>query len=212
MLQNLPQVGLSELQLFFIKNELTSYVKARTLGLSDKTIYRIDKAAELFWNVTNGTVSKEHMDVLRQSILNKYQSEDSKGKMLAFAKAFLKYLAKIKLDTRYHAFEIFLDKPKSLKKRKNVTSRIITKDDIENILAYIKKSQRDGYISRDRALKNVAFVLFGAYTGQRSLATISRLTVEQFRDALRSEKPVLHVRSSQDKIKMEQYPVPNTGY
>jgi hypothetical protein len=38
MLQNPPQVGLSELQLFFIKNELASYVKARTLGLSDKTI------------------------------------------------------------------------------------------------------------------------------------------------------------------------------
>jgi len=34
---------------------------------------------------------------------------------------------------------------------------------------------------------------------------MSRLTVGQFRAALQSEKPVLHVDSSQDKIKMEHY-------
>jgi hypothetical protein len=44
--------------LSFTKDELKSYVKARALGLSDKTIYRIDKAAGMFWNATNGTVSK----------------------------------------------------------------------------------------------------------------------------------------------------------
>ncbi len=204
-LRNLPQGGLGELQLSFTKDELKSYFKARALGLSDKTIYRIDKAAGMFWNATNGTVSKKHMDTLRQSVLSKYDSEDSKGKMLAFAKAFLTYLTKIKLDTRYHAFEVFLERSKTLKERKNVTSRIVTKEDIENILTYIKKSECDGYISLDRALQYVAFVVFGAYTGQRSLATMSKLTVGQFRAALQLERPVLHVKSSQDKIKMEHY-------
>jgi len=52
------------------------------------------------------------MDMLRQSVLNKYQSERSKGKMLAFSKAFFTYLTKIKLDTRYHAFEVFLEQSK----------------------------------------------------------------------------------------------------
>jgi hypothetical protein len=95
-----------------------SYVKARTLGLSDKTIYRIEKAAETFWSATNGTINKEHMDTLRQSILRKYASEDSKSKMLAFAKAFLKYLTKIKLDTRYYTFDVFwkYQKPSRIKK------------------------------------------------------------------------------------------------
>ena len=51
----------------------------------------------------------------------------------------------------------------------------------------------------------MAMVLFGAYTGQRSMATISHLTVGQFNDALKSEKPVLLVKSSQDKIRMEHY-------
>jgi integrase len=100
---------------------------------------------------------------------------------------------------------VFLDRSKALRERKNITSRIITKEDIENILNYIRKSQRDGSISYYRALQYVAFVVFGAYTGQRSLATISKLSVGQFRDVLKSEKPVLHVKSSQDKIKMEHY-------
>ncbi len=117
----------------------------------------------------------------------------------------MRYLTKIKLDTRYYVFEVFLDRPKSLKERKNVTSRIITHEDIANILNYIAKSECEGSISHSRALQYVAFVVFGAYTGQRSLATMSRLTVSQFRDALQSEKPVLHVKSSQDKIKMEHY-------
>jgi hypothetical protein len=204
-LHNLAQGGLGELQLPFTKDELLSYVEARALGLSHKTIYRIEKAAATFWSITNGIISKMHMDSLRQFILNKYQSEDSKSKILAFAKAFLKYLTKIKLDTRYHAFEIFLEMPKALKERKRVTSRIITKEDIENVLTYIKNSELAESISHGRALQYTAFVVFGAYTGQRSLATISRLTVGQFRDALQSENPVLHVDSSQDKIKMEHY-------
>ena len=75
---------------------------------------------------------------LRQSILNRYHGEDSKSKILAFAKTFLKYLSQLKLDGRYHAFEIFLEKPRPLKERKRVTSRIITSEDIENVLTYIK--------------------------------------------------------------------------
>ena len=126
-----PQGGLGELQLHFTKDELLSYVKARALGLSYKTIYQIEKAAATFWSITNGIIRKKHMDSLRQFILNKYHSEDSKSKMLAFAKALLKYLSKLELDSRYHAFEIFLEKPKALKERKRVTSRIITREDIK---------------------------------------------------------------------------------
>jgi len=99
----------------------------------------------------------------------------------------------------------FWKKPKAFKERKKVTSRIITREDIENVLTYIKKSELAESVSHSRALQYTAFVVFGAYTGQRSLATMSRLTVGQFRDALQSEKPVLHVDSSQDKIKMQHY-------
>ncbi len=100
---------------------------------------------------------------------------------------------------------MFLDRPKVLKERKNVTTRIITKEDIENILTYIQKAEQEGRISQYRAQQYTAFVLFGACTGQRSMATMMKLTVGQFIDAIKMEKPVLHVKSSQDKIRMEHY-------
>jgi hypothetical protein len=50
---------------------------------------------------------------------------------LAFAKAFLGYRTKTRLDTQYQAFNVFLELPKVLKERKNVTNRIVTKEDRE---------------------------------------------------------------------------------
>ena len=47
--------------------------------------------------------------------------------------------------------------------------------------------------------------MFGAYTGQRTEATIAKLTVGQFRDAISVDKPVLLVDASQDKVRMSHY-------
>jgi hypothetical protein len=165
----------------------------------------IDRASRDLWKHTHGTINKHTMDDLTRFVLAKYHSQDSHAKDLGFAKAFLKYLAKIHLDTRYYAFELFRERPRSIRERKSVTSRIITKADIEKILRYIEQSKKAGLISEHRAAHYRAFVLFGAYTGQRPIATISRLTVGQFREALRSSKSCLHVRPAQDKIKMEHW-------
>ncbi len=48
-------------------------------------------------------------------------------------------------------------------------------------------------------------VLFGALTGQRPQATIARLTLGQFRDAVNREKPVLDILPEQDKIRVQHY-------
>jgi hypothetical protein len=105
------------------------------------------------------------------------------------------------LDTRYHAFTVSLDQPKKIKTRNNVTSRIVTKEDIENVLNHISNAANDGLISSHRFQNYTAFILFGAFTRQQSLSTISTLTVGQFRAALKAEKPCIEVQSSQDKIK-----------
>ncbi|MGZ4944175.1 MAG: hypothetical protein ACXV6K_07845 [Halobacteriota archaeon] len=104
--------------------------------------------------------------------------------MLNFAKAFLTCLAKLHFDTRYHAFQLFLEMPKGLKERKHVTSRIVTEEDIRNVLSAIERSYQNGEIGQEHYLNYRAIVLFGAYTGQRSQATIARLTVGQFRAAV----------------------------
>lgn len=126
-------------------------------------------------------------------------------KVLNFATAFLKYLVKTHFDARYQAFDLFLEMPKGLKARKHVTSRIVTKEDIENVLCTIKIAFENGEVDKDHCLNYQALVLFGAFTGQRPQATTVRLTVGQFRAAVKQKKPVIDVLPEQDKIRMQHY-------
>jgi hypothetical protein len=197
--------GLVNLELDFGIDELCSYTKARLVGLASKSIDWIKRAAKIFWGHTFGSVNKQSMDRLRNYVLAKYQSQWSKSKTIAFAKAFLKFLSKTRLDTRYQAFAIFLELPRTVKERKIVTNRIITKDDIINVLKHIKSARSRGRISHYKSLQYTAFILFGAYTGQRTVATMAKLTVGQFKETISHETPALQVRSNQDKIRMEHY-------
>ena len=197
--------SLATLALDFELDELCDYTEARSIGLARKSTDWIKRAATAFWRATCGTVTKRSMDRLRSYALEKYKSVWSKSKTLAFAKAFLAYLTKTRLDTRYQAFNLFLDLPKVVKERKSVTNRIVTKEDIDNILEHIRRANRYGSISKSRAEQYTAFTVFGAFTGQRSMATMMKLTVGQLREALRAPKPVLRVQPSQDKIRMEHY-------
>ncbi len=109
------------------------------------------------------------------------------------------------LDPRYLVFDMFLEKPRVRKIKKKMTARVVTKDDIEHVLAVIKQQVLHGLIDEERARQFAGLVLFGVFTGQRPYSTIKQVTVEQFREALRLEKPVVHVESAQDKIRMEHY-------
>lgn len=81
----------------------------------------------------------------------------------------------------------------------------MSKEDITNLLLRISKAEHEVLISHRKAQQFTAFVLFGAYTGQRTLATMMKLTVGQFKEALQLDKPVLLIESFQDKIKMSHY-------
>jgi integrase len=145
------------------------------------------------------------MSLLRDNILSKYHDVYAKRKTLGFARAFLRYLSKSKFDERYAAFDLFLELPRAVKERKHVTSRIVTKEDVENVLEAIEHAHNNGRLDTCRYLNYKAIVLFGAFTGQRPLATVARLTVGQFKEAMKLEKPVLEVLPEQDKIRMQHY-------
>jgi hypothetical protein len=102
-------------------------------------------------------------------------------------------------------FAPYLKLPNAIKQRTRITSRIATKNDINNVLQRIAKAEQAGKISLQRSAQYSAFVLFGAYIGQRSEAIIAKLTVGQFREAITADKPVLVVDSSQDNVGMSHY-------
>jgi integrase len=114
-------------------------------------------------------------------------------------------MTRTRMDTRFSAFDIFLEPPKIKKERKTVTQRIVTKEDIENILSIINEEERTGGLDSQRALLYSTFILLGAYTGQRPGSTLAKITVGQIREALIWQKPCLHILPSQDKIKMEHW-------
>ncbi len=100
---------------------------------------------------------------------------------------------------------MFLGKPKVLKEQKQMTSRIMAKEDTETVLVVIKENMLHGSIGEAHAQQFSGIVLFGAYTGQRPYSTIAQLRVEQFREALQLEKSVVQVEAAQDKIRMSHY-------
>jgi hypothetical protein len=195
----------AERNLSFTKDELDQYVANRTKGIAPKSRDWIFRSSETLWAITQGKISHKTVNALRDNVLDKYESADSHSKVLSFAKSFLKFLTTTKAEPRYQTFAPYLELPKTVKERKNVTSRIVTKEDISNVLQYIAKAEREREISPERSAQYSAFVLFGAYTGQRSEATIAKLTVGQFREAMAADKPVLQVDSSQDKVRMSHY-------
>jgi integrase len=199
----------AERNLSFTKDELDQYVTFRTKGIAQKSRDWIFRSSEALWTITQGEISHKTVNALRDSLLEKYESADSHSKVLSFAKSFLKFLTTTKAEPRYQTFAPYLELPKTVKERKSVTSRIVTKEDINNVLQYIAKAERGEEISPERSAQYSAFVLFGAYTGQRSEATTAKLTVGQFREAISADKPVLLVDSSQDKVRMSHYvPLP----
>jgi hypothetical protein len=93
----------------------------------------------VFWKHTKGTISKDSLDRLRAILFKKYDDYYAQSKVLNFTKGFLKYQAKLTLDPRYLAFEIFLKKPQVRKIKKKMTARVATKEDVEHVLKVIRR-------------------------------------------------------------------------
>ena len=112
---------------------------------------------------------------------------------------------KAHFDSRYKEFELFLEMPKAVKESKRITQRKVTTEDIKTVLSAIEEGRENREFTTRQYQNCKALVLFHAYTGQRPIATIRKLTVGQFRAALRRDPPVLDVLPQQDKIRMQHY-------
>ena len=82
------------------------------------------KASEVFWKHTKGTISKASFDEIRAFLFKKYDDYYAQSKVLNFPKGFLKYQAKLTLDPRYLAFDMLLEKPRVLKVKRKMTTRV----------------------------------------------------------------------------------------
>jgi hypothetical protein len=199
--------SLASFELYCSPEELESFLSFRLAGLSRYSLGWPRRAAAVFWECTQGRISKAHMEALRTYALDKFHSSDTQAKFLYYAKAFLTYLTKTRLDSRYESFRLFLVLPKAIKTCKLLTGRIVTIEDVQNVLAFLKVRYTRGELDERHYVAYKASVIFGAFTGQRPDATISRITAGQVKEALkfRSREPTLHVSADQDKIRMAHF-------
>ena len=192
------------LKFSFMLDELDAYVTYRSEGLAKKSQDWGKRASQALWESTRGEISQTSMAALRTFTLDKYSSIDSHRKVLGFTTAFLKHLAKTRFDPRYQSFDLFLEPPKTVRGRKAITERIVTREDIVQALGRVDAAEREGNVTPSKVRNYRAFTLLASYTGLRP-STIQRLTVGQFRTAMKEDKPVLHVLAEQEKNRVEHY-------
>jgi len=119
--------------------------------------------------------------------------------MLSFAVAFLEYLTKTRLDNRYYSYSVFLDRRKTLKQQEWLTNRIITKQDIENILAHINAAKSEGPLNISCIIICSVCPLWSVYWTEEQRYLIET-NVEQLGEAMQLKKPVIHVKASQERL------------
>ncbi len=105
---NSSDTNLATLKLPYTKKDLASYTQSRLAGISKASVPWMKRCSRIFWDITKGTISKGRCDALREHLSTRYTDIDASRKVLNFATAFLRYLAKEHFDTRYRAFELFL--------------------------------------------------------------------------------------------------------
>ena len=85
-------LSLNELQLQYSHKELEQYLKAKTTQLSEKSVLWFNKASTILWDTTQGIISKDTMNAIREYTLSNYKCHDSWGKIFGFVKSFLTHL------------------------------------------------------------------------------------------------------------------------
>ncbi len=188
----------------FTRDELDAYRDFRLTGMAPRSRDWLIRSPDILWERTQGVVSRESLTAFRDYVVDTWPAMESHRKLLQFAAAFLKHISKTTFDPQFQAYTVFLERPKTVKVRKAITSRIVTVEDVRNVLVAIRKAYEDGRLTRQQRDAYRAIVLFGAFSGQRP-ATVKALTVGQLRAALETQKPVAHVLPGQDKIRMEHY-------
>jgi len=115
---------------------------------------------------------------------NWYKSKygfESQAKYHSTIRNFLEWLYKRTGDPRFRDYKEIFESPK--KESKKLNTILIREVDIHNLIKAIWEKDPTPYLK----LKHISGILFGAYTGQRPISTISRITVDELREALQRD-------------------------
>jgi hypothetical protein len=191
----------SERTVYFTEDDLGSFVTYRSRGVLVRTQQVIEQITYVIWDHLQGVIDESSLNKLADHYCKTQKSDRMQEKFFQYTRAFFTYLYKKRLDPMILAYLSIFEKPKTKKKFKLLTSRIIIDEDIRNALAALRV---DSSIPESRKANFMALIQFLAYSGQRPL-TASKVSIQQLKEALSCSPPVLKVEAAQDKIGMEHY-------
>ena len=177
--------------------EIQEYFEYRKSKVkSDKTLYWIEKSIRELMNHTKGKINRKTLIKFQNWFKSKYGYQ-SQCKFHDNTKNLLEWLYKKTGDTFFRDLQDVLERP--TRDSKKLNEILVREADIKNV---IKATWRIK-IPKEYRIKYVAAILFAAYTGQRPDATISKLTYNDFKDALSRKPPIIYIPEEKDK---ERFP------
>ncbi len=121
-------------------------------------------------------------------------------------KNLLEWLFKKTGNPEFREMKEILEPPR--KSSKKINPILIREPDIHNLIKAVWNTDT----TLQFKLKHIAGILFAAYTGQRPQATIGKLTLEEFREAIQRDPPLLWIPEEKDKERLPHWvPPPPSG-
>jgi hypothetical protein len=188
----------------FSQQDISDFLDYRCKGINPNTCRQIRSITTVIWELSQGRITPRILNDYTDYYMAKSESQDMRNKYYNYAKAFLKYLFKIRMENNILTLIAIFEKPNYRKEIKLMTSRIIVTEDIEHAIQTIRDAPVDYSYRPQWKLNFITALRFLAYGGQRPM-TVQKLTVGQFRKALSQDPPVLKVEAKQDKIRMAHF-------
>ena len=173
----------------YTKEQLDRYLTQRLQPVKDKFWY--NKAAEHFWNYSQGRLSEETIRSFNYNINDNYAPR-SAVKVIDFVNSFLK---------QYRDFEDYARFNPRPKIDDEADPDPVDIDDVTGLIRHIELDTLDPRIEKQSLLDTIQFL---GYTGMRP-GNAENLTVKQIRTGLQSEPLCINVDPGQLKIKKRTY-------
>ena len=173
----------------YTKSQLDNYLQQRIQIIKDKNWYI--KAAELFWNHTQGQLFEENVRSFNY-YLNDHYAPKSAVKVIDFVNSFLK---------QYRDFEDYARFNPRPKIDSEEDPDPVVLEDVTGLIQHIEQDTLDPRIDKRSLLDTILFL---SYTGARP-GNAENLTAKQIRTGLQSESQCINVDPAQLKIRKRTY-------
>ncbi len=160
---------------------------------SEKSKWWIQKTVEELMRHTKGKLSREKLMKFQNWYKQKYEFE-GQSKFHSNTKNFLEWLYKRTGEDEFRKLQEILETP--TKPSKKLNQILIREGDVKNLINALWESEEYSYYQK---LKYTTAILFGAYTGQRPMSTMSRLTKEELEEAINRDPPLIYISEEKDK-------------